>query len=187
LMALVSPRSDRAPILSARSFKHSRILRGVGTSRHLMCDWSAVRLEGRPVSSRAKSCQRSPQRAGADPGGLAHRISGPPRRRFRDCRESSAVAHQLPKWQLWSCSLLRADRQRHSTRPWTASIASAISSVRRISAMAASKSSASAAIFTSSTSNTTEGLSTLAIIARRRRLGTTSRKSSRRFPARSAV
>jgi hypothetical protein len=31
-MALVSPRSDRAPILSARSFKHTRILRGVGTS-----------------------------------------------------------------------------------------------------------------------------------------------------------
>ena len=57
-MALVSPRSDRAPILSARSFKHTRILRGVGTSmtpdvRH------AFHIPGCALSARADPRQRS--------------------------------------------------------------------------------------------------------------------------------
>ena len=58
LIALVSPRSDPAPILSARSFKHTRILRGVGTSmtpdvRH------AFHIPGCALSARADPRQRS--------------------------------------------------------------------------------------------------------------------------------
>src|SRR6516164_2474855 len=75
--------------------------------------------------------------------------------------------------------------QSASTRPLSASKAGAISSARRISSVATSRPSARAAARTSANSSTAPGLPTWAMIANRRRSGTTSRNSSRRLPARS--
>ena len=60
-----------------------------------------------------------------------------------------------------------------------------MSSARRISNVATSRPSVRAAACTSPISSTVAGLPTLAMIASRRRPGTTSRKSSSRLPARS--
>src|SRR6516162_7649413 len=72
-----------------------------------------------------------------------------------------------------------------SARPLSASKADAISSAFRISSVTTSRPNAPAAAWTSPTSFMAAGLSALIRIANRRRLGTTSRKSSSRFPARS--